>query len=69
MIYFVVAQREDNGEWELFGPWDYIDGADAKIAELDDDQTYAQTEIARVLTDDDNPDRGEWLEHDTHDPS
>ena len=69
MIYFVVAQRESDGEWKLFGPWDYVDGADAKIAELDDDPVYAQTELARVLTDEDNPDRDEWLGHDTHDPS
>lgn len=69
MIYFVVAQKQADGKWEVFGPWDYIDGADSKIAELGDDIRFAQVELARVLTDEDNPDRDEWLDHDKHEPS
>jgi hypothetical protein len=48
MIYFVVAQRDEDGEWDLFGPWDYVEGADNKIAELDQDDKYSQVELARV---------------------
>lgn len=66
MIYFVVAQKEKDGEWKLFGPWDYIEGADSKIVELDNDETYSQIELARVLTDEDGPDKDEWVECDKH---
>ncbi len=68
MIYFVVAQSEEDGVWKLFGPWSYIEGADIKIAKLTDDPAYSQVELARVLTDEDNPDRGEWLAADRHKP-
>ena len=57
MIYLVVAQKEEDGKWILFGPWDYIEGADEKIAELGCDPIYSQVELARVLTDEDS---GEW---------
>jgi len=60
MIYFVVAQREEDGQWEPFGPWDYVEGADKKIAELSCDPIYSQVELARVLTDED--DDREWSE-------
>lgn len=60
MIYFVVTQRDEDGEWELFGPYNYIDPADTKIAELTDDPKYSQVELARVLTDEDNPDKSQW---------
>jgi hypothetical protein len=66
MIYFVVAQKEESGRWELFGPWDYIEGADERIAYLSDGPEYSQVELARVLTEEDNPDRGEWLGSDKH---
>lgn len=66
MIYFVVAQKDEDGRWELFGPWDYIEGADKAIAALTDDPAYDQPEIARVLTDEDRPDRTEWLDADRH---
>lgn len=66
MIYFVVAQKESSGKWEVFGPWDYIDGADEKIAYLSDGPEYSQVEIARVLTEADGNDRGEWLDKDKH---
>jgi hypothetical protein len=58
MIYFVVAQKEEDAEWELFGPWDYIEGADEKIDELSHSPIYSQVELARVLTDEDGR---EWL--------
>ena len=58
MIYFVVAQKEDDGKWEVFGPWDYIEGADNKIAKITFDPQYSQVELARVLTDEDDSD--EW---------
>lgn len=67
MIYFVVAQKNEDGKWKVFGPWDYINGADDKIAELshkDADSTYCQVELARVLTDEDDPDKNEWIRHD-----
>ena len=74
MIYFVVAQREENGKWDLFGPWENIEDADSKIAELTDlwgkkFPQYSQVELARVLTDEDNPDITEWLDQDKHEPS
>ena len=59
MIYFVVAQKDDDGGWELFGPWDCIERADERIAELSDDPIYSQVELARVLTDEDG---SEWVE-------
>lgn len=66
MIYFVVAQKEEDGEWKLFGPWDYIEGADNAIAVLTANPLYDQLEIARVLTDEDKPDIAEWLDADKH---
>ena len=56
MIYFVVAQQEQDGEWKLFGPWECVEMADERIAELNTDPGYAQVELARVLTDEDGPD-------------
>jgi hypothetical protein len=58
VIYFVVAQKEQDGEWKLFGPDERIEKADEKIAELENDPAYSQVELARVLTDEDGPD---WL--------
>lgn len=69
MIYFVVAQREEDGKWEVFGPYEQIDKADNKIARLDDNSDYSQIELARVLTDEDDPDRTEWLDRDKHEPT
>ena len=67
MIYFVVAQKEEDGKWGVFGPWDYVDGADDKIVELEVGVVaYSQIEIARVLTTEDDPDRDDWLELDKH---
>ena len=66
MIYFVVAQDEDSGKWVLFGPWDYIEGADEKIAYFKSGNKYSQVELARVLTDEDDPDKEEWLGSDKH---
>jgi hypothetical protein len=66
MIYFVVAQRDEDGKWELFGPYEHDYLADEKIAELDENEKYSQVELARVLTEEDNPDREEWLRHDRH---
>ena len=66
MIYFVVAQRDEDGKWEVFGPHEYVGQADEKIAILDNDPTYSQVELARVLTDEDDPDRSEWLDQDKH---
>jgi len=63
MIYFVVAQLDGDGEWYLFGPWDYIEGADKKIVELDQDNKYCQVDVARVLTDEDGPDQDDWEKH------
>lgn len=69
MIYFVVAQKEDDGKWDVFGPWEYVEGADDKIVELEVGTVeYSQVELARVLTDEDDPDRAEWLESDKHEP-
>lgn len=59
MIYFVVAQQEQDGDWKLFGPWEDVGIADEKIVELENDSVYSQIELARVLTDEDGPD---WLE-------
>jgi hypothetical protein len=59
MIYFVVAQLEDDGEWKLFGPWECVEIADERIAKLSTDPLYSQVELARVLTEEDGP---EWLE-------
>ncbi len=61
MIYFVVAQRDEDGEWEIvLGPQGEIDGVDDKIAELDEDPKYSQVEIARVITEDDKLKNVEW---------
>lgn len=68
MIYFVVAQRNEDGKWNLFGPWQFVNMADDKIIELEGDLRYSQIELARVLTDEDNPDRNEWLNQDKHEP-
>lgn len=56
MIYFVVAQQEQDGEWKLFGPWECVEIADEKIVKLENDSAYSQVELARVLTDEDGPD-------------
>lgn len=69
MIYFVVAQREEDGKWEVFSPYEYVGQADEKIAILDDDPTYSQVELARVLTDEDDPDMEEWSDRDKHEPT
>lgn len=63
MIYFIVAQRDEDAEWELFGPHNYIDAADKKIEELEKDPKYSQVELARVLTEEDSPDKGDWEKH------
>lgn len=73
MIYFVVAQRNEDGKWDLFGPWENVEEADSKIAKLIDFfngvfPQYSQVELARVLTDEDNPDRAEWLNRDKYEP-
>ncbi len=61
MIYFVVAQRDDDGEWEIvLGPQGEIDGVDDKVADLDEDPKYSQVEIARVITEDDKLKNVEW---------
>lgn len=61
MIYFIVAQRDDDGEWEItLGPQDNIDGIDEKVSELDEDPKYSQVEIARVITEDDKLNDVEW---------
>ncbi len=63
MIYFVVAQRDDDGEWEIvFGPKGEIDGIDDKVVETEEDPKYSQVEIARVITQDDKLDNIEWGE-------
>ncbi len=64
MIYFVVAQKDEDGKWDLFGPWENIEGADERIAYLSDGPEYSQVELARVLTDEDDPDVYEWSELD-----
>jgi len=61
MIYFVVAQRDDDGEWEIvLGPQSEIDGIDDKVAETEENPKYSQVEIARVITQDDKLDNVEW---------
>ena len=61
MIYFVVAQRDEDGGWEIvLGPKGEIDDIDDKIAELDEDPKYSQAEIARVITQDDKLNNVEW---------
>jgi len=61
MIYFVIAQRDDDGEWEIvFGPKGEIDGIDDKVAEAEENPDYSQVEIARVITQDDKLDNVEW---------
>ncbi len=61
MIYFVVAQRDEDGEWELvFGPKDNLEDIDAKISELDKNPKYCQVELARVITPDDKLSNVEW---------
>jgi len=61
MIYFVVAQRDEDGKWEIvLGPQGDIDGIDDKIADLDEDPKYSQAEIARVITQDDKLQNVEW---------
>ena len=61
MIYFVVAQRDDDGEWEIvLGPKGEIDGIDEKVAEVEECSEYSQVEIARVITEDDKLDNVEW---------
>lgn len=61
MIYFVVAQKDDDGEWELvFGPKSEIEDIDSKVSELEEDPKYSQVEIARVITQDDKLDNTEW---------
>jgi hypothetical protein len=69
MIYFIVAQKEEDGKWDVFGPWDYVDGADDQIIELEVGTVeYSQIDIARVLTKEDDPDKGEWLKLDSYEP-
>ncbi len=66
MIYFVVAQQEVDGVWKLFGPWENIEKADVELSRLDALPQYSQVEIARVLTEEDNPDMEEWSDSDKH---
>ena len=50
MIYFVVAQKDDDGEWEIvFGPKGDIDGIDEKVAEAEEDPKYSQVEWGSIL--------------------
>ncbi len=58
MLYFVMAQRKESGEWDNFGPWSKIEVADANIVRLEDNPLYSQVELARVLTDEEST---EWL--------
>ena len=61
MIYFVVAQRDNDGEWEIiFGPKSEIDGIDDKVSEAEENPDYSQVEIARVITQDDKLGNVEW---------
>lgn len=61
MIYFVVAQQDEDGEWEIvLGPQGDIDGIDDKVSELEEDPKYSQVEIARVITADDKLSDVEW---------
>lgn len=61
MICFVVAQRDEDGEWELvLGPKSEIDDIDTKVSELEEDPKYSQVEIARVITQDDKLKNVEW---------
>lgn len=65
MIYFIMAQRTEGGEWDHFGPEEDIEVVDAKIVELEEARGvkggslfYSRVEIARVLTDEEST---EWL--------
>lgn len=63
MIYFVMAQRTEGGEWDHFGPEEDVEVADAKIVELEEEKNrnhsfYGRIELARVLTDEESK---EWL--------
>ena len=61
MIYFVVAQRDNDGEWEIvLGPQGEIDGVDDKVSEIEEDPKYSQVEIAMVITEDDKLKNVEW---------
>lgn len=63
MIYFVVAQRDENGEWELvFGPKGEIEDIDLKVSELEENPKYSQVEIARVITADDKLEQTDWID-------
>ena len=61
MIYFIVAQRDEDGEWELvLGPKSEIENIDTKVSELEENPKYSQVEIARVITQDDKLNNVEW---------
>ena len=63
MIYFVVAQRDEDGEWELvLGPKSEIEDADSKVSEIEEDPKYSQVELARVITEDDRLEQTEWID-------
>ena len=66
MIYFVVAQNDEDGSWALFGPKELIEEADKLVASLSDDPVYSQVYLSRVLTEEDGPDAKEWEEADKH---
>lgn len=64
MIYFIVAQNDEDGSWTLFGPKERIEEADKLVASLSDDPRYSQVYLSRVLTEEDGPDAKEWQEAD-----